>query len=157
MAHVKTARSRGLTQARLFARHLVKPSMLPAVTMAALIAGELMGGAIITEEVFGRNGIGSVMYQAVSNQDTPVLQGIVALAAVVFVVVNLIADLISPLLDPRVRLGGGGRREACAAPFAAAAAAALFAPLELTICLMSIIESVDVDLPMSGRRGCAGE
>jgi peptide/nickel transport system permease protein len=109
--YVLVARSRGLTQARLFARHLVKPSMLPAVTMAALIAGELMGGAVITEEVFGRNGIGSVMYQAVSNQDTPVLQGIVALAAVVFVVVNLIADLISPLLDPRVRLGGGARRE----------------------------------------------
>ena len=109
--YVLVARSRGLTQARLFARHLVKPSMLPAVTMAALIAGELMGGAIITEEVFGRNGIGSVMYQAVSNQDTPVLQGIVALAAVVFVVVNLIADLISPLLDPRVRLGGRAPRE----------------------------------------------
>ncbi len=109
--YVLVARSRGLTKAKLFARHLVKPSMLPAVTMAALIAGELMGGAIITEEVFGRNGIGSVMYQAVSNQDTPVLQGIVALAAVVFVVVNLIADLLSPLLDPRVRLGGGGRRE----------------------------------------------
>jgi peptide/nickel transport system permease protein len=109
--YVLVARSRGLTQARLFARHLVKPSMLPAVTMAALIAGELMGGALITEEVFGRNGIGSVMYQAVSEQDTPVLQGVVALAAVVFVVVNLIADLVAPLLDPRVRLAGG-RREA---------------------------------------------
>jgi peptide/nickel transport system permease protein len=109
--YVLVARSRGLTQARLFARHLVKPSMLPAVTIAALIVGELMGGALITEEVFGRNGIGSVMYQAVSNQDTPVLQGVVALAAVVFVVVNLIADLVSPLLDPRVRLTGGGRRE----------------------------------------------
>ena len=113
--YVLVARSRGLTQTKLFARHLVKPSMLPAVTMAALIAGELMGGAIITEEVFGRNGIGSVMYQAVSNQDTPVLQGIVALAAAVFVVVNLIADLISPLLDPRVRLTGGSRREVEAA------------------------------------------
>ena len=109
--YVLVARSRGLSQAKLFARHLVKPSMLPAVTMAALIAGELMGGAIITEEVFGRNGIGSVMYQAVSDQDTPVLQGVVALAAVVFVLVNLVADLISPLLDPRVRLGGGGARE----------------------------------------------
>jgi peptide/nickel transport system permease protein len=105
--YVLVARSRGLTQAKLFARHLVKPSMLPAVTIAALIVGELMGGALITEEVFGRNGIGSVMYQAVSNQDTPVLQGVVALAAVVFVVVNLIADLVAPLLDPRVRLAGG--------------------------------------------------
>jgi peptide/nickel transport system permease protein len=105
--YVLVARSRGLTQAKLFARHLVKPSMLPAVTIAALIVGELMGGAIITEEVFGRNGIGSVMYQAVSDQDTPVLQGVVALATVVFVLVNLIADLTAPLLDPRVRLGGG--------------------------------------------------
>jgi peptide/nickel transport system permease protein len=113
--YVLVARSRGLTQARLFARHLVKPSMLPVVTMAALIVGELMGGAIITEEVFGRNGVGSVMYQAVSQQDTPVLQGVVALAAVVFVVVNLLADLISPLLDPRVRLTGGARREVAAA------------------------------------------
>ena len=112
--YVLVARSRGLTKAKLFARHLVKPSMLPAVTMAALIVGELMGGAIITEEVFGRNGIGSVMYQAVSEQDTPVLQGIVALAAVVFMVVNLIADLVAPLLDPRVRLGGGGAREVAA-------------------------------------------
>jgi peptide/nickel transport system permease protein len=109
--YVLVARSRGLTQAKLFARHLVKPSMLPAVTMAALIVGELMGGAIITEEVFGRNGIGSVMYQSVSTQDTPVLQGVVALATVVFVVVNLIADLVAPLLDPRVRLAGRGSRE----------------------------------------------
>jgi peptide/nickel transport system permease protein len=113
--YVLVARSRGLTQAKLFARHLVKPSMLPAVTIAALIVGELMGGAVITEEVFGRNGIGSVMYQAVSNQDTPVLQGVVALATVVFVVVNLIADLVAPLLDPRVRLTRGSRREVAAA------------------------------------------
>ena len=109
--YVLVARSRGLGKARLFARHLVKPSALPAVTIAALIVGELMGGALITEEVFGRNGIGSVMYTAVSNQDTPVLQAIVALAAVVFVVVNLLADLIAPLLDPRVRLAGRTRRE----------------------------------------------
>jgi peptide/nickel transport system permease protein len=109
--YVLVARSRGLTQAKLFARHLVKPSMLPAVTIAALIVGELMGGAVIIEEVFGRNGVGSVMYQAVSNQDTPVLQAVVALATVVFVTVNLIADLVAPLLDPRVRLTGGGRRD----------------------------------------------
>jgi peptide/nickel transport system permease protein len=107
--YVLVARSRGLTQAKLFARHLVKPSMLPAVTIAALIVGELMGGAVITEEVFGRNGVGSVMYQAVSTQDTPVLQAVVALATVVFVTVNLIADLLAPLLDPRVRLTGGRR------------------------------------------------
>jgi peptide/nickel transport system permease protein len=106
--YVLVARSRGLTRAKLFARHLLKPSMLPTVTMAALIAGELMGGTVITEEVFGRNGLGSVLFQAVSNQDTPVLQAIVSLAAVVFVVVNLIADLAGPLLDPRLRLTSSG-------------------------------------------------
>jgi peptide/nickel transport system permease protein len=109
------ARSRGLTEAKLFARHLVKPSMLPAVTVAALVAGELMGGAVITEEVFGRNGIGSLLFQAVSNQDTPVLQAVVSLAAVVFVLVNLIADLSAPLLDPRVRLVGRGAQGTAAA------------------------------------------
>jgi peptide/nickel transport system permease protein len=98
------ARSRGLSEGRLLLRHLVKPSLLPAVTMAALIAGELMGGAVITEEVFGRTGIGSVMYSAVQTRDAPVLQAVVSLAAVVFVLVNLIADLLGPLLDPRVQL-----------------------------------------------------
>jgi peptide/nickel transport system permease protein len=106
------ARSRGLTQARLLAKHLIKPSLLPAVTMAALIAGELMGGALITEEVFGRTGLGSVMYNAVQTRDAPVLQAIVALAAVVFVVVNLLADLLAPLIDPRIRLTGAPRRRA---------------------------------------------
>ena len=106
------ARSRGLTQGRLLAKHLIKPSLLPAVTMAALIAGELMGGALITEEVFGRTGLGSVMYNAVQTRDAPVLQAIVALAAVVFVVVNLLADLLAPLIDPRIRLTGAPRRRA---------------------------------------------
>jgi peptide/nickel transport system permease protein len=100
------ARSRGLSERRLFLRHLVKPSSLPAVTMAAIIVGELMGGALITEEVFGRTGVGTLMYHAVSTGDTPVLQAIVALAAAVFVLVNLVADLVAPLLDPRVELVG---------------------------------------------------
>lgn len=104
--YVLVARSRGLSEARIFLRHLVKPSSLPAVTMAAIIVGELMGGALITEEVFGRTGVGTLMYHAVSTGDTPMLQAIVALAATVFVVVNLIADLVAPLLDPRVQLVG---------------------------------------------------
>lgn len=104
--YVLVARSRGQSEARIFLRHLVKPSSLPAVTMAAIIVGELMGGALITEEVFGRTGVGTLMYHAVSTGDTPMLQAIVALAAAVFVAVNLIADLVAPLLDPRVELVG---------------------------------------------------
>jgi peptide/nickel transport system permease protein len=98
------ARSRGLTEARLFARHLVKPSALPSVAMLALIVGELLGGSVITETIFGRDGIGTLVQNAVTGEDQPVLQAVVALSAVVFVAVNLAADLLTPLLDPRVKI-----------------------------------------------------
>lgn len=98
------AYARGLGRTRLFFAHLLKPSSLPVVTVIALTVGELLGGALITEAVFGRVGLGSVVQSAVASQDLPVLQAVVALAAVVFVAVNLVADLAYPLLDPRVTL-----------------------------------------------------
>jgi peptide/nickel transport system permease protein len=105
--YAAVARGRGLAQMRLFAKHLLKPSSLPVVTVIALAIGELLGGSLITETVFGRTGIGSLVQRSVSTQDLPVLQAVVSLAAVVFVLVNLIADLVYPLLDPRVKLIGG--------------------------------------------------
>jgi peptide/nickel transport system permease protein len=108
--YAAVARSRGLGKMRLFARHLLKPSSLPVVTVIALTIGELLGGSLITETVFGRTGIGSLVQRSVSTQDLPVLQAVVSLAAVVFVVVNLIADLTYPLLDPRVKLVGTAER-----------------------------------------------
>jgi peptide/nickel transport system permease protein len=105
--YAAVARGRGLGQVRLFAKHLLKPSSLPVVTVIALAIGELLGGSLITETVFGRTGIGSLVQRSVSTQDLPVLQAVVSLAAVVFVLVNLIADLVYPLLDPRVKLIGG--------------------------------------------------
>jgi peptide/nickel transport system permease protein len=107
--YATVARGRGLGQARLFAKHLLKPSALPVVTVIALTVGELLGGSLITETVFGRTGIGSLVQRSVSTQDLPVLQAVVSLAAVVFVLVNLIADLLYPLLDPRVKLIGGAK------------------------------------------------
>ena len=101
--YATVARSRGLGPVRLFARHLLRPASLPVVTVLALTVGELLGGALITETVFGRTGVGSLVEQSVTTQDLPVLQAVVSLAAVVFVVVNLLADLVYPLLDPRVR------------------------------------------------------
>ncbi|WP_285318165.1 ABC transporter permease [Pseudarthrobacter sp. lyk4-40-TYG-27] len=98
------ARSRGLAEAQLFTRHLVKPSALPSVAMVALIVGELLGGSVITETIFGRDGIGTVVQKAVTGEDQPVLQAVVSLSAVVFVAVNLAADLLTPLLDPRVNV-----------------------------------------------------
>jgi peptide/nickel transport system permease protein len=95
---------------RLFVRHLLKPASLPVVTVVALTIGELLGGSLITETVFGRTGVGSLVQRSVSTQDLPVLQAIVSLGAVVFVLVNLIADLLYPLLDPRVKLLGTAKR-----------------------------------------------
>lgn len=104
--YAAVARARGLSQSRLFFRHLLKPSSLPVVTVVALMVGEVLGNTLITETVFGRTGVGSLIQRSVVAQDLPVLQAIVSLAAVVFVVINLIADLIYPLLDPRVKLLG---------------------------------------------------
>ncbi|MGI5130049.1 ABC transporter permease [Pseudonocardia sp. CA-107938] len=102
--YAAVARSRGLGQVALLLRHLLKPSSLPVVTVLALMVGEVLGGAVITEAVFGRTGVGSLVERSVTTQDLPVLQAVVTLAAVVFVLVNLFADLVYPLLDPRVHL-----------------------------------------------------
>ena len=108
--YAAVARSRGIGQMRLFVRHLLKPASLPVVTVVALTIGELLGGSLITETVFGRTGVGSLVQRSVSTQYLPVLQAIVSLGAVVFVLVNLIADLLYPLLDPRVKILGAAKR-----------------------------------------------
>lgn len=113
--YAAVARSRGLGQVGLFVRHLLKPSSLPVVTVIALTIGELLGGSLITETVFGRTGVGSLVQRSVTTQDLPVLQAVVSLAAVIFVCVNLLADLVYPLLDPRVKLVGAGRSRPAAA------------------------------------------
>jgi len=100
------ATARGLSPVALFFRHLLKPGALPAVTMLALIVGELLGGSVITEIVFGRTGIGAVIERSAAAQDFPVLLAVVTLSAAVFVITNLIADLLYPWLDPRVDLPG---------------------------------------------------
>lgn len=116
------ATSRGLSRSQLFWRHLLKPSSLPVVTVVALTIGELLGGALITETIFGRTGVGSLVQRSVTTQDLPVLQAVVALSAVIFVVVNLVVDLVYPLLDPRVDLTGAKKRVRPLAPAALASA-----------------------------------
>ncbi|CAB3893081.1 Glutathione transport system permease protein GsiC [Achromobacter insuavis] len=101
--YVMVATARGLGTERLYFRHLLRPSALPVVTMVALAVGELLGGSLITEAIFGRQGMGSLVQSAVAVQDFPVLQAVVSLAAAVFVIVNLLADLVYPKLDPRLR------------------------------------------------------
>lgn len=84
-------------------RHLLRPSLLPTVTVIGLVLGEVLGGSLITETIFGRTGVGTVVQKTVAAQDVPVLLIAVVLSAAVFVVVNLVIDLLYPLLDPRLR------------------------------------------------------
>ncbi len=117
--YAAVARGRGLGRGRLFFVHLLKPASLPVVTVIALTIGELLAGSLITETVFGRTGVGSLVQRSAATQDLPVLQAIVSLAAVVFIVVNLVADLVYPLLDPRVKLTGKASRRPTTADDAA--------------------------------------
>ena len=76
--------------------------------IAGLLLGELIAGALITETVFGRSGLGQLTQQAVNNQDIAVLQAVVMISALGFVLINLLVDLVMPRLDPRLQLQTGG-------------------------------------------------
>lgn len=102
---VAVIRSRGAGTSWLLWRGVARNALLPTLTMAGVLFGELVGGAVVTEAVFGRPGIGQLTAQAVANRDTPVLLAIVVISAVAFVVINLLVDLLYPLLDPRLRRG----------------------------------------------------
>ena len=100
---VAVARARGASSWWLLWRTVTRNALLPALTMAGLLFGELVGGAVVTEAVFGRMGVGQLTAQAVAARDTPVLMAVVVLSTVVFVLVNLIVDLLYPVLDARLR------------------------------------------------------
>jgi peptide/nickel transport system permease protein len=82
---------------------VLRNASLPALTQAGIVVGELLAGAVITETIFSRPGVGRLTESAVSAQDVPVVQGVVMLVAVFFVTVNFIVDVVYPLIDPRLR------------------------------------------------------
>ncbi|WP_019158483.1 ABC transporter permease [Brevibacterium senegalense] len=103
---VHVTRAKGASEAWLLVNSVIRNASLPALTIAGLLFGELVAGAVVTETVFGRNGLGSLTAQAVANRDNPVLLAIVVIATIGFVIVNLIVDLLYPLVDPRLRHRG---------------------------------------------------
>lgn len=100
---VGVVRAKGASEGWLLANNVLRNAAVPTLTIAGVLLGEFIGGAVVTETVFARYGIGRVTADALATQDIPVLQGIVVLAAAAFVVVNLAVDLIAPLIDPRLR------------------------------------------------------
>jgi peptide/nickel transport system permease protein len=103
--YIRTARAKGLTEREVLFRHGLRSSLTPVVTQFGIDLGSLLGGAIVTESVFGLPGLGQLAVQSVTNQDLPVIIGIVLVAAAFIIVANIVVDAAYAVLDPRVRLG----------------------------------------------------
>ncbi|WP_256463933.1 ABC transporter permease [Georgenia sp. TF02-10] len=99
---VRTARGMGLARTRVFRRHVFRNAVNPVVTVAGLQFGGLLGATVLIEQVFNWPGIGSTLLNAINGRDYPLVQGIVILFAVVFILTNLLVDLLYRFLDPRV-------------------------------------------------------
>ncbi len=103
--YIRTARAKGVFERVVIARHALRNAMLPAITVLGLEFAFLIGGLVVTEQVFNLNGLGRLFVQAVSFNDFTLTQAIVMLIAVVFIVTNLVVDILYALLDPRIRYG----------------------------------------------------
>jgi len=100
---VRTAWAKGLTGAAVVARHALRNALIPVITISGLQFGQLLGGAVVVESVFGLPGLGKLLVDRVLGRDYPVIQGVVLTAACGFVLTNLVVDLIYSLVDPRIR------------------------------------------------------
>jgi peptide/nickel transport system permease protein len=99
---VRTARAKGLSERAVVYRHALSNALLPVVTFAAWWGGRLLGGIVIVEIIFSVPGMGSALAQAVTQRDYPTVQAMVFVSAVVFLVINLVVDLLYSWLDPRI-------------------------------------------------------
>jgi peptide/nickel transport system permease protein len=102
--YVRTARAKGLRERIVIGRHALRNSMLPVVTVIGLSLGTLLGGAILTETIFNLTGVGKTLFDAISGRDYFVVQGFTLAVAFVFVIVNLVTDIVYGVLDPKVRV-----------------------------------------------------
>jgi ABC-type dipeptide/oligopeptide/nickel transport system permease component len=103
--YVRTARAKGLTPSRVVIRHALRNGLIPVVTVFALNMGQVIGGAVITETVFGWRGMGFLIVDAITKKEPWMVQGWMMVTAVVIIAFNLLADLVYAYLDPRIRLG----------------------------------------------------
>ncbi|GAB3007796.1 ABC transporter permease [Mycobacterium bourgelatii] len=103
--YVRTATAKGLSRPRVVVVHILRNSLIPVVTFLGADVGALMGGAIVTEGIFNIHGVGGVLYQAVTRQEAPTVVSIVTVLVVIYLVTNLLVDLLYAALDPRIRYG----------------------------------------------------
>jgi len=103
--YVRTATAKGLSRPRVVTVHILRNSLIPVVTFLGADLGALMGGAIMTEGIFNIHGVGGVLYQAVTRQEAPTVVSIVTVLVLIYLVTNLLVDLLYAALDPRIRYG----------------------------------------------------
>jgi len=101
---VKTARAKGLKNRVIQRRHVLRNALLPVITLAGLQAGQIVGGAVLTETVFAWPGIGRLLFEAISQRDYSVMLGVFFVSAAMVLLFNLITDVLYVLVDPRIRL-----------------------------------------------------
>jgi peptide/nickel transport system permease protein len=101
--YITAARGRGVNRFSLITRHALRNAIVPVVTVIGLQVGWLLGGAVITETVFARPGIGRLLVQAIGNKDFPVVQGVILMITVSYLLINLVTDILYGVLDPRIR------------------------------------------------------
>ncbi len=102
--YIRTARAKGLGRGRVVLRHALPNAILPVIAMIGIDIGIFMGGIVVVESVFGWPGIGQLAWQAIQRVDIPIIMGVTLVSALAIVIGNLIADVIAPLIDPRIRL-----------------------------------------------------
>ncbi len=101
---VRTARAKGLSRARVVLRHALPNAVLPVIAMIGIDIGIFMGGIVVVESVFGWPGLGQLAWQAIQRVDIPIIMGVTLVSAVFIVLGNLLADLVAPMIDPRIKL-----------------------------------------------------
>lgn len=102
--YIRTARAKGLPETRVVLQHGLRNAALPIIAMIGLDVGTFMSGAVVVESVFGWPGIGQLMWQGIQALDIPIIMGVTTVAAMFIILGNLAADLLAPLIDPRIRL-----------------------------------------------------
>lgn len=102
--YVRTAKAKGLSKVKVLFRHAFKNTQVTLITVVGIELGTLLGGTVICEQLFGWSGVGWLVFQAISNRDYAVVQGTVLIIAVVFVLINLIVDIVYTIVDPRISL-----------------------------------------------------
>jgi peptide/nickel transport system permease protein len=103
--YVRTARSKGLKERTVVGRHVMRNALLPFVTIVGLMLANFIGGAVVTEAVFTYPGLGRLLIQAISTRDYPLIQGCILVILVIYVVVNVLVDVLYAYIDPRIEYG----------------------------------------------------